>query len=80
MSSTKYHFFTDVPFFVWKVDVGAAWFLRVTTQWWMDIFFQFLLVVLSVRAGGGIYFKSCFRCLKDSVLFCADILPQLPLL
>lgn len=43
-------------------------------------FFQFLLVVLSVRAGGGIYFKSCFRCLKDGVLFCADILPQLPLL
>lgn len=45
MSSTKYHFFTDVPFFVWKVDVGAAWFLRVTTQWWMDIFF-------SVSVGG----------------------------
>lgn len=32
-------------FFVWKVDVGAAWFLRVTTQWWMDIFF-------SVSVGG----------------------------
>lgn len=61
---------------MWAQHGFSVWLL--SGGW--TFFFQFLLVVLSVRAGGGIYFKSCFRCLKDSVLFCADILPQLPLL